>query len=240
MTRREWLLRLSEGVVLAGWSGVDLEAEDLPPGVYEPSREHLGQALAGHPMAAGGETELVQVRAATFQPAFFSRGQYQTIVRLAGLMLGEAETAPVVSEVAGWIDLTLSDAGAVRAAARALSPAYRSVAIRFYGAAPVRELEEIDAPKVARDGLTWLDEESQRSHGQSFAALNEPEQIAILKTISDQRAEPGNENPGTRFFRFLKERVIHGFYTSRTGLKELGYRGNAFYASPPGCEHLYA
>src|SRR5690349_14437118 len=128
MTRREWFLRLGEGVVLAGWSGVDLGAEELPPGAYGPSREHLGHALAGHPMAAGGETELVQVRTAAFQPVFFSRDQYQTMVRLAGLMLDESETAPVVGEIAGWIDLTLSDAGPVRAAARALSPAYRSVA----------------------------------------------------------------------------------------------------------------
>ncbi len=72
ITRRQWFMQLGGSVVLAGWSGADLDAAELPPGVYEPSREHLGHALAGNSIAVGGETELVQVRAAAFQPAFFS------------------------------------------------------------------------------------------------------------------------------------------------------------------------
>jgi hypothetical protein len=35
--------------------------------------------------------------------------------------------------------------------------------------------------------------------------------------------------------------LIRGFYTSRLGLKELDYKGNAFYAESPSCpnkEHL--
>jgi hypothetical protein len=65
------------------------------------------------------------------------------------------------------------------------------------------------------------------------------EQLAIVESIADNRSDLASTNPGTLFFAYLKERVIHGFYTSRAGLDELGYRGNAFYASPPGCEHLY-
>src|SRR5579864_3093447 len=238
MTRRRWLLQLGGSVALAGWSG-DLEAAELPPGVYEPSREHLGHALAGQPMAIGGETELVQPRAAAFQPAFFSRDEYPVLVRLVALMLGETTDAPVVREIAEWIDLTVSEAAAVRTAARALTPADRTVAIHYYSSEPVRKLEELDAQQIAREGLAWLDQESRRIHGQRFTALAEPEQIATLRSISDDRPKPHSENAGTRFFHFLKERTIHGFYTSRVGLEELGYRGNAFYASPPGCEHLY-
>ena len=238
VTRRQWLMRVGGGVVLAGWSDVDLTAAELPPGVYEPSREHLGHALAGRPVAAGGETELVQVRGAAFQPAFFQPDQYRTLVQLTAILLGESPDASIVHEITGWIDLTVSESAAIRAAARALSPPHRTLAMHHYGAASVRKLEDFDAQKVCREGLLWLDSESHRAGG--FLSLDAPSQAALLKTVSGTRAEPHSENAGTRFFTYLKERVIDGFYTSRAGLDELGYRGNAYYASPPGCEHLYA
>lgn len=238
VTRRQWFLQLGGGVVLAGWSGADLGAAELPPGVYEASRNHLGHALAGNPVAVGGETELVQLRT-TFQPAFFSADEYKILECLTALMLGEHRDAAVVREIAEWIDLTVFDAGAVRTAARALSHAQRAVAAAYYGAEPVRKLEEFDAQKVTREGIAWIEAHSRQLDGGSFISRNESRQIAILQFMSDERQDRGTENAGTRFFTYLKERVIDGFYTSKAGLEELGYRGNAFYASPPGCEHLY-
>jgi len=228
VTRRQWLLQLGGGVALAGWSAADLEAAELPPGVYGPSREHLGHALAGRPVATGGETELAQPRTTAFQPVFFSGNDYQTVVHLAAVMLGEPLEMPVVHEIAEWIDLTVSEAAAVRAAARALSSAHRTVAIHYYGPAPVRRLEGFDAQQVCRNGLAELDAESRRRQGGGFVALSQPEQAVIVAA-----------NLGTPFLTYMKRCVIDGFYTSRVGLDELGYRGNAFYASPPGCEHLY-
>lgn len=239
VTRRQWFLQLGGGVVLAGWTGADLDAAELPPGVYEASRDHLGHALAGNPVAVGGETELVHLRGAAVRPAFFSSDEYQTIERLTALLLAEQLDAPVVREIAVWIDLTLFDAGAVRTAARALSPAHRAVAVAYYGAEPVRKLEEFDAQTITREGIAWIEANSRQRHGGSFNSRSEPTQISILQVISDDRPDRGTENAGTRFFTYLKERVMDGFYTSKMGLEELGYRGNAFYASPPGCEHLY-
>ena len=239
MTRRQWLLELGGGAVLAGWSGVDLSAAELPPGLYGPSREHLGHALAGHPMAANGETELVQVRSSTFDPAFFSASQYRTILQFTVLLLGETSDTPVVHEIVEWIDLTLAEAPAVRAAARALSPANRTLAVFFYSVEQVRKLEEFDPQTLMRDGLAWLEGESQRLHKRAFISLARAEQSAILSSISDDAPQKREGHAGERFFLYFKERVIHGFYTSRAGLEELGYRGNAYYASTPGCEHLY-
>ena len=237
MTRR-WLLQLGGGIVLSGWSGADLTAAELPPGVYEPSREHLGHALEGKPVSAGGETELSQPRTTPFEATFFSGDQYQILLRLTALLLGETPETPVIREIAEWIDLTVSDSEAVRSAARALSNPLRTMAVHYYGAEPVRKLEEFDAQSVSRDGLAWLDAESRRKYGRRFNLLGNPEQAAIFESISDIRQSP-EVNAGTRFFGYLKERVIDGFYTSQVGLTELGYRGNAFYASPPGCEHLH-
>ncbi len=239
LTRRCWLMQLGGGVALTGWAGADLDAAEPPPGIYEASREHLGHALAGHPVAPGGDTELVELRASTPQPAFFSRDELQTILRLTAILLGEAQETPVVGEIAGWIDLTVSEAAAVRAAALALTLPNRTLTVHYYGSGSVRKLEEFDAQKIVRDGLAWLDAASRRKHGRGFNSVELTEQLAIVESIADNRPDRGSKNPGSLFFVYLKERVIHGFYTSRAGLDELGYRGNAFYASPPGCEHLY-
>ena len=57
ITRRQWLLRLGETVALAGVSGLIPESPlrffsdeppSLPPGLYEPSADHLVSALSGH------------------------------------------------------------------------------------------------------------------------------------------------------------------------------------------------
>jgi hypothetical protein len=208
MTRREWFMQLGAGVVLAGCSASDLDAAELPPGVYEPSRDHLSHALAGHSLDAGSETELVTVRSPYFKP-----DEAPGIVILTAALLGEKPDSTVVREVADWIDLTVGESSAVRNAARALTPAHRTLAVHYYGAKAVQELEERDPQAICREGLALL-----RS--------GNPGDSIDLRAISDGRPE---------FFTYLKARVIEGFYTSRAGLEELG-RGNPnFYASPPGC-----
>jgi hypothetical protein len=148
MTRREWFMQLGAGVVLAGWSASDLDAAELPPGVYEPSRDHLSHALAGHGLAAGSETELVQARTAFFKP-----NDYRAIMQLTALLLGETPDAQIVSEVAIWIDLTVGESATVRKAALALAPGHRTLAVHYYGAKAVQELEELDPQTICREGL---------------------------------------------------------------------------------------
>jgi hypothetical protein len=217
MTRREWFIQFGAGVVLNGWSASDLDAAELPPGVYEPSRDHLSHALAGHGLTAGSETELAQIQAGR---GFFRPAEFRRIAELIAKLLGETPDAPVVSEIAGWIDLTVAESADTRKAALALAPAHRTLAVHYYGEKAVRELEELDPQAICREGLAWFDHEKS---------------LERISLFSDDRPEPRTENPGTRFFSYLKGRVIEGFYTSRAGLEELG-RGNPnFYVSPPGC-----
>ena len=75
ITRRQWLLRLGETVALAGVSGLipeyplgffSNEPPSLPPGLYDPSPDHLVHALSGHHLpvpAAESETDYVQAGA---------------------------------------------------------------------------------------------------------------------------------------------------------------------------------
>src|SRR5271155_1259244 len=139
MNRREWFMQLGAGVVLTGWSASDLDAAaELPPGVYGPSRDHLSHALAGRRLAAGTETELVQVRPGPFQPSFFGPAEYRAILRLTAQMLGETAEAPLVTEIVEWIDLTVAESADARKAALAMSPAHRTLSVHYYGAQSVQ------------------------------------------------------------------------------------------------------
>jgi hypothetical protein len=229
------------------------ESTELPRGLYEPSNDHLSHALLSdsrfHPIPPGSETDYACPRSEPFEPRFFSRQEFQTVERLVGLMLGETTVSsnPAVvakdesdenihTVVAQWIDLRVSSAAAVRAAARRLAPDHRALAIAYYGTtAPVEELETFDPQGIAREGLEWLAERSQRLHAKVFLALTEDEQIEILKEVSGHWQDRATENAGTRLFKFIKAEAICGFYTSQMGLKELDYRGSAFYAESPRC-----
>lgn len=257
LTRREWLLRLGETITLLGFSGVASEtpaaaasllagsaAAALPPGLYEPSNDHLSHALTSdgqfHSIPAGSETDYVQPRRGPFQPQFFSATEFKTVRRLVELMLGSvagpagaSEGAGIIDEVAEWIDLTVWRAAAVREAARRLAPEHRILAVHHYGAEAVEEVENGDPQKICRDGLSWLSDESKG--GEDFINRSEDEQVELLNRTSDARPDQSAENAGTRFLALIKAGVIRGFYTSRLGLKELDYKGNAFYAESPAC-----
>jgi hypothetical protein len=195
-TRRLWLVTMGTG---AAFGGLDLNAgvePQLPPGLYQPSADHLAHVLK--PVAS---------TAAPSAPLFFTIAEYRQLAGLISQMLGEdPETAPV-PEIAAWIDLIVYDGNAVRAAARALSPAHRALAVAYYGEEAVRELETFDAPALCRAGL-------ESCRGKPPLTI---------------------ESSGDPFIEWLRRRVIEGFYTSAVGLKELDYKGNSFYASPPGC-----
>ncbi len=199
LTRRVWLLSLGGVTVLKGFSG-------LPPGLYEPSLDHLAHMLA-----------VVKPETGPFQPAFFSKDEFEIVQRLVELLLGEPAPKPdTIAEVAQWIDLTVGHSAAVRKAALGLAPAHRTLAIHYYGEAPVRGVETQDPATVCRDGLAWL--------GPTFKDLDHARQLERLSALSDARKP---------FFELLKRETIRGYYTSREGLSELDYKGNSFYATCP-------
>jgi Gluconate 2-dehydrogenase subunit 3 len=254
VTRREWLVRLGEGGALIALRGVDLASAQtaantaaLPAGVWLPSYDHIGHALANRDpfvaMPAGCEVEYRQPPPEPLQPRFFSAGDFQTIRRLTGLILAEPADAPVVAEIAEWIDLRVFEAPGVREAARSLAAEYRAVAAHYHGEAELQELEETDLQTLCREGLAWLTAESNRRFQKSFLEVDETGQLAIVTAVLGDANERGVTTPGaistgsgSRFLAWLKAMAIDGFYTSRAGLDELDYKGNSFYTSPPGCD----
>jgi hypothetical protein len=136
--------------------------------------------------------------------------------------------------VSEWIDLEVFNAPAVREAALRLSPQHRALAVAFLGdEEPVKTLETHEPQKIWRQGLEWISMESNRRWGKTFIDAPEESQVELLKAMS---GSGGADNGGSRLFVLLKNQVARGFYTSQRGLKELDYKGNAFYAECPGCD----
>ena len=245
LTRRQWILRLGELVALAGVSGIvpefansltsqELPSIVLPPGLYEPSQDHLVHALSsagknwGPP--PGSETDYVLPGSGPYQPQFFSADEFTLATRLLGILLGKVDPI-ALAQAAQWFDLYLHSAPGVSAASRNLNPMHRILAFEFFGEDAVRELETLDPQTVARTGLQALRQLSTRTYGHDFLQLTEDQQIELITTAG--KSQTGSDL--RKLYDLARTEVVRGYYTSAEGLKELDYRGNAYYGDSPGC-----
>ncbi len=250
LSRRQWLLRLGEMVVLAGVSGLVPESAaallgaqqlastapaPLPPGLYTPSPEHLVRALSsGGKMWSpppGSETDYVQPNSLPFQPQFFSVEEFRVVTRFVEILLGKVD-ATALSQATQWFDQWLYSAAGVRAAGQHLDPLHRRLAVAVNGEESLRDLETAYPQSVARAGLTALHARSLQIHGQEFLQLTASQQVDLLTSAGS--TEPGN--PLRKFFEITRAQAVRGYYTSVAGLEELDYKGNAYYGDSPGCK----
>ncbi len=245
-TRRNWIVTISQAAVGFGIAGTfEIEGQqvfELPPGLYGPSSEHLGHALMSaepfHFIPPECPTDYIRPRSDSFKPLFFSHAEFAALRKLVQLMLGEPSSSAtaVVEEISEWVDLQVSRAGEIRAAAARLNSLQRGLATAYYGSNRIAELERSNLDTICREGLAWIDKNARDKYGSEFLALPENSQLVILDAVSDRRPDLKAKNSGTLFFAHLKNETIKGFYTSRAGLQELDFKGNAFYARSPGCD----
>jgi len=77
-----------------------------------------------------------------------------------------------------------------------------------------------------RGGLMWLDNFSNKLFNKEFIKCSGKEQIYIC----DQIAFPGKTKPelkqGEKFFTRIRNLTLTGYFTSKMGIKDLGYKGN--------------
>jgi hypothetical protein len=250
LSRRQWLLRLGDMVVLAGVSGLVPEsaaallgegqdaspaAAVLPPGLYDASPEHLVHALRSGSKKwsppPGSETDYVQPNSFPFQPQFFSVEEFRVVTRFIELLLGNADAA-ALSQAAQWFDQWLYSAAGVRAAAQQLDQLHRLLAVAVNGEESVRDLETTDLQSAARAGLAAVHDLSRQAYGQEFLQLTALQQIDLLTSAGTD--QPGN--PLRKFFEITRVQAVRGYYTSAAGLGELDYKGNTYYGDCPGCE----
>jgi hypothetical protein len=88
-----------------------------------------------------------------------------------------------------------------------------------------------------------LESESIKRFSRPWKSLTEAQQVELLTAVSTQAAgeKDTSGKPARRTLRDdfdnLKGWVVGAYYSSETGMRELGWTGNMFYASFPGCDH---
>lgn len=88
----------------------------------------------------------------------------------------------------------------------------------------VKDMEAHQLP--IRGGLMWLDNFSNQKFGLLFKACSHAQQTQVLDLIAYPEEEPTELAPGIDFFALLRDLTLTGFYTSKMGMEELGYKGN--------------
>jgi hypothetical protein len=84
-----------------------------------------------------------------------------------------------------------------------------------------------------RAGIADLNALASDSYGKDFASLAEEQQIALLLPLSLE-----TDSSLGKFFSQVKDMTVDAYYKTEAGLKtELGWHGNTYLASFPGCDH---
>ena len=141
--------------------------------------------------------EVERLKKINSQPDFFTAHEKSTLILLADLIIPKDAVSGSASD-AGVVDF-----------------------IEFI----VKDNTDHQLPM--RGGLKWLDMQCLNRYEQSFIGSTNTQQLQLLELI----AYPGNTKPelhqGEVFFNKMRDLTATGFYTSKIGIKDIGYVGNA-------------
>lgn len=77
-------------------------------------------------------------------------------------------------------------------------------------------------------GIAWLDREMLRRHNTpDYVGAKPGQQTALLDLIAYRKNDSPELGPGIRFFEWARKMAADAYYTSKAGIAELGYKGNA-------------
>ena len=96
----------------------------------------------------------------------------------------------------------------------------------------------IDRPsnqKWMRDGLAWLDAQSNTKFSKPFAEAAAAQREQIVNDIAWPARAPATLSAGVGFFNRFRDLTSSGFWSSRIGVKDLQYQGNLFVPEWNGC-----
>lgn len=153
------------------------------------------------------ETERADTKAGGYAPKFFDAHQYKTLQMLCETIL------PADPECGGAIE-----AGA---------PEFIDLLTS----------ENTDYQSRLGGGLKWLDTSCASRYGKAYLDSLPQQQTEILDLIaySKNAAQDASLRDGEDFFSLLRNMTADGFFTSKIGIKYLGYKGNTYLTEFPGC-----
>jgi gluconate 2-dehydrogenase gamma chain len=86
-------------------------------------------------------------------------------------------------------------------------------------------------------GLMWLDSVCLDRYGNTYLDCTPQQKTEMLDRIAYRKTitEDPSLSQGVAFFSFLRNLTADGFFTSKIGIKYLGYIGNTYLPEFPGC-----
>ena len=89
----------------------------------------------------------------------------------------------------------------------------------------VKDIPEHQVP--LRGGLKWLDLKCLALYGHPFADCRTNQQLEMVTDIAYPLKAKPEMQPGVIFFNRMRDLTATGFFTSKIGMKDIGYMGNA-------------
>ena len=77
-----------------------------------------------------------------------------------------------------------------------------------------------------RGGLRWLDMQCLKNYTTDFKTSSSAQQIEMVDAIAYPKKAKPQMKAGVSFFSLIRNLTITGFYTSKIGIEDIGYKGN--------------
>ncbi|TAE24250.1 MAG: gluconate 2-dehydrogenase subunit 3 family protein [Cytophagales bacterium] len=77
-----------------------------------------------------------------------------------------------------------------------------------------------------RGGLAWLDNQCRKRYGKPFAEMTRAQQIEMVDMIAYPKLAKPEMSQGVAFFNMMRNYTATGFFTTKMGIEDIGYKGN--------------
>ncbi len=88
----------------------------------------------------------------------------------------------------------------------------------------VKDMPEHQVPM--RGGLRWLDMQCLKRYNNDFKSSTAAQQIQMVDEIAYPKKAKLQMKQGVSFFSLIRNLTSSGFYTSKIGIADIGYKGN--------------
>ena len=88
----------------------------------------------------------------------------------------------------------------------------------------VKDIPDHQVPM--RGGLRWLDVQCLNRYNNQFTKCTPQQQIEMVDQIAYPAKAKPNMKQGVSFFNLMRNLTASGFYSSKIGIKDMGYMGN--------------
>lgn len=197
MKRRDLLK--SAGLTTLGLAGLSPQvkaAEWFDP-VLDPARARGEENKGDKEFEQFGRTDYEKERdAKLFKEQFFNKHELNTIGVLADIIIPKDEHSGSATE-AGVVEF-----------------------IEFMA----KDKPELQTP--LRGGLGWLDSQSMRRFEKTFVDITPAQRIEIVEDIAYPKRKKPGMSQGVAFFSLMRNLTASGFWSSRIGIADIGYKGN--------------